>query len=262
MIKSLLPEDWHKIVISIEKYDNKNKRFIPVGTGFLIGYKGFIVFVTAKHVIENDEDIYFCWNAKDIEVRRMKFKDIKKHSEWVFHDNLRIDIAVRLFRLAHDLDDVKLLQEPLFEKFEKVIEGDDILFLGFPLSISEPNRVHPVVRNGIIAYRQENKSFLIDASVFPGSSGRPVFLKTSAISYEDGKFHIGKIREPKLVGMITRYISYEDIAISQQTKMPRVIFSENAGLGVVLSLDLIIEVLESKRFKSLIEKENRRMKKK
>ena len=265
MIKSLLPEDWHKIVISIEKYDKENDKFYPIGTGFLIGYKGFIVFVTAKHiasVTDKDEDIHFAWNAKDIKVRRIKFKDIKKHSEWVFHNNPEIDIAVRLFRLVFELDDAKILEKNMFEDFENVMEGDDIVFLGFPLGISEPDKVHPVVRSGIVAYRQENKVFLIDANVFPGSSGSPVFLKMSGISYEDGKFNIGKVRLPKLIGMIIEDISYADIAISQRTRKPRVIFSENAGLGVVLSMDLINEVLENKKFQSLIKKEERGIKKK
>ncbi|MCX6817357.1 MAG: serine protease [Candidatus Aenigmarchaeota archaeon] len=257
MIKSLLPEDWHKIIISVEKHDKINDIYFPIGTGFLIGYKGFTVFVTAKHIAEimdKNEDIYLAWNANDSSIIRKNFENLKNDSEWIFHENSQIDIAVRFFKLYSESDDVRVLAENLFESFEDVMEGDDILFLGFPLHISEPNKIHPVVRSGIIAYRKENKNFLIDANVFPGSSGSPVFLKTSAITYEKGNFNLGKVRIPKLVGIIIEALLYDDIAISQQTKRHVVTFSENAGFGVVLSVDLINDILESQNFQMLFEK--------
>ena len=58
---------------------------------------------------------------------------------------------------------------------------EDITFIGYPSSIYDTNNKIPVIRRGITATPiwndfQGNKEFLIDAGVFPGSSGSPVFI--------------------------------------------------------------------------------------
>jgi hypothetical protein len=40
------------------------------------------------------------------------------------------------------------------------------------------------------------------------------------------------------------YKPYEDIAVSQQTKLPRIIFQENSGLGTVVPIDFVKHVIE------------------
>jgi len=47
-----------------------------------------------------------------------------------------------------------------------------------------------------------------------------------------------------LIGMVSGYVPYQDVAYSLQTKRPRVIFEENTGLAVVVPVDRIAEVVE------------------
>ena len=51
----------------------------------------------------------------------------------------------------------------------------------------------------------------------------------------------------KLVGIIGSYLPYLDVAISEQTKRPRVVFEENTGLSKVWSTSLISEIISSKK---------------
>jgi hypothetical protein len=46
-----------------------------------------------------------------------------------------------------------------------------------------------------------------------------------------------------LIGMVISYKPYNDIAVSQQTKQPRVIFQENSGLADVVPVDFIDETI-------------------
>lgn len=57
-----------------------------------------------------------------------------------------------------------------------VTEGDFVYLLGFPMALVGDHRAAVIVRSGSIARVQDlfagvGRSFLVDASVFPGNSG-------------------------------------------------------------------------------------------
>jgi S1-C subfamily serine protease len=58
---------------------------------------------------------------------------------------------------------------------------EEVTFIGYPSGLYDEHNVSPIVRRGITATPAWNDfrgqpSFLIDAGVFPGSSGSPVFI--------------------------------------------------------------------------------------
>ena len=57
--------------------------------------------------------------------------------------------------------------------------------------------------------------------------------------------------------MCSEYLTYSEIAISVQTKRPRIVFEENMGLSKVWSVDIMREIFSQKKFKE----ENERIKK-
>ena len=65
--------------------------------------------------------------------------------------------------------------------YEKVALGSDVLFVGFPNGLYDMKNNLPLVRRGSLA-SLPNLDFdgrgelVIDAQVFPGSSGSPVFI--------------------------------------------------------------------------------------
>ena len=81
---------------------------------------------------------------------------------------------------------------------------------------------------------------MIDASVFPGNSGGPVLLKPEVTRIQGTKAN----ERCGLIGMVSSYLPYKEIAICTQTERPRMIFEENSGLGVVVPHDLIQETVK------------------
>ena len=115
-----------------------------------------------------------------------------------------------------------------------------------PLGEAGDERNYAIVRQGVIArardwIRGNASTFLIDASVFPGNSGGPVLLKPEPVSVPGTKPN----NRCGLIGMVSAYIPYREIAVSTQTDRPRMIFEENSGLGVVVPHDLIHETVKS-----------------
>jgi len=42
-----------------------------------------------------------------------------------------------------------------------------------------------------------------------------------------------------LIGVVKGFITYKDVAISEQTKRPRIVFEENTGLTVVIPIHFV-----------------------
>jgi hypothetical protein len=146
---------------------------------------------------------------------------------------------------------VKRAGKDLFEGFNRLGEGEDIFFIGYPaLDIRMDKHIKPIVRSGIISLVMTNKMFLIDANVFPGNSGSPVFLKPSFMDYQTSV--IGQVSPAKFIGIINSYLSFRDVAVSQQTGRPRITFEENSGLANVYSVDIIEEIFSSADFNNRI----------
>lgn len=57
------------------------------------------------------------------------------------------------------------------------------------------------------------------------------------------------MKRAALIGIVKSYIPFQDVAISQQTKRPRVIFEENSGLANVETVDKILETIEADEIK-------------
>ena len=114
-----------------------------------------------------------------------------------------------------------------------------------PNALAGGPRSTVIVRRGIIANMSRaeagtSKSFLIDGSVFPGNSGGPVVTRPMASGIAGTKIP----DRAWLIGIVASYVPYEDVAISQQTGQPRIVFSENSGLTNVFPVDSIEAAIE------------------
>lgn len=216
-----------------------------VGTGFILMYEveDFCVPVlfSCKHIVENS-NIQYRWNVAGEISRGIIGKPVGPSQlsfDWVYHSDDSIDIAAAIIQTHYRSGIPHRLIGFGLEKIKSVGEddlGDKISYFGFPLgtgaSIDQPHL--PLVRSGIISQISENNSFIVEANVFPGSSGSPVLQNAET--------------DPKIIGIITSYIPYRDTAISAQTDRPRIIFEENSGLALVIKSEYITDLINSDEF--------------
>jgi S1-C subfamily serine protease len=271
---ALIPPFFLDCVVAIGTLNDKFEK-VWVGTGFLVGklnkvnedgtknYSPYLV--TNKHVLKNLDKIIVRFNPQTDQAAKdfvIDSKDAAGNQVWTGHSNPNYDVAV--IRLNGDVLQKEGLKFGLFVDDDSIIslesmknlevtEGDFIYVLGFPMGIVAKDRQHVIVRQGVIArirdlFENRNTDFVVDAVVFPGNSGGPVILKPEVISITGTKSN------PKagLIGIIKSYIPYQDIAISQQTNRPRVIFEENSGLSLVEPVDHILEtIIEDEKSKNV-----------
>lgn len=266
----LLPPQYLNAIVSIE--EERDGKRLPLATGFLFAYhlmkkdeKGNdlykIYLVTNRHVFEKKTD--FLWlRFNPIEQKPAQYYKLLlcKGNEqlWFGHENPKIDIAIigiygqkliedgiQYYSFRSNLDVAYASQ---FKEIG-IFTGDDVFILGFPMGIRGDSRNYVIARKGSIARLDEeilNKGvFYIDALIFPGSSGGPVILKPELTSLEGTP----SVNTAFLIGMVKGYIPYRDVAVSEQTKKPRIIFEENSGLAAVTPIDYIKEAIEKQEKK-------------
>lgn len=245
---------------------------IWIGTGFIFAnlreitddgsnkYKSYLV--TNKHVINTVENIVVRFNSQTNPTAKDYSINLKNDSGeliWTGHSDPDVDVAV--MRLNVNLirgeglrcnvfysDKDTILKDKM--KADQVAEGDSVFIMGFPMGLIGQDRQHVFVRSGIVSriqdlFESKSKDFVVDSFVFPGNSGGPVLIKPELVSITGTKSH----NKSALIGIVKSYIPYTDIAISQQTGRPRIIFEENTGLTKVEPVDCIIETIEEHEIK-------------
>lgn len=254
-------------------------RWITRGTGFFYGYlvkndpsperrEYELYLVTAKHVVTG----YRSSSPSDLKIRinpnkpgsrgevfSISYQPKPGESTWFFHPNTQIDIAA--VRINHQLLKERDSQFAFFTNDQtsadrtkmrdlEVSAGDGVFVLGFPMNMAGAQKNYVIARQGSIArvnemLDQASTTFMLDAFVFPGNSGGPAILKPELTSLSGTKNH----PQALLIGLITSFHPYHDLAISQQTGRQRIIFEENSGLAEVLPVDFIDEAIQAWRSK-------------
>jgi hypothetical protein len=127
--------------------------------------------------------------------------------------------------------------------------GTQIYLLGYPSGIYDEENVSPILRVGIISTEPDRDfffnwelrdrynglpakvpGFLIDANVFPGSSGSMVIRRTNITpGFSPG----GKAAVPYVLGIVSMSIPIDDLGGTQRM-----------GLGVVYDADCIKETID------------------
>ena len=232
-----------------------------IATGFLYGQstgqideKGEALYrlalVTNRHVCESSTELKVRFNrpvGAGVSVYAIPFEE----GLWTVHPEADVAVIIMDAEQLHadgiefnfftdDLHAVSLEQARELQ----ISEGDGVFVLGFPLGLAGEERNYGIVKQGILArvqdwLRGDSKEFLIDASIFPGNSGGPVLTKPEAIAIQGTEPNI----QCSLIGMVSAYLPYQEIAVSELTGRSRMMFEENSGLGVVVPVDQIQETI-------------------
>ena len=251
------------VALGVEKSDG-TKHWI--GTGFLVGRKEadnpskFTIYViTNKHVVKNQRMLYVRFsNDSTVGVTDLPMKLLDKDGTVHFsaHPSLEVDVvAIQIIPKVIVDKDLSLSYFQLDShaltlsqmQSTGVDEGSLVYALGFPMNLVSDSVKAPICRLGCISRvadaflaPQEATTFLVDAQAFPGNSGGPIVSRPEHISIEDTP----KNTNANLIGILSAFIPYQEVLISQQTGRQRMIQEENSGLTIVHPVDRITEVVE------------------
>ena len=184
--------------VLIRCYDQNNNR--SMGTGFFVDlmpkndddhHAPFLI--TNDHVVTNGvrTEIEICKSDKngdpiDTQTVTLQFGN----HLWFHHPDPLVDLCCAPVKLIIDENH---LEENLFYRYlqleyiatESILNNlfaiEEVIMVGYPRGISDEYNHKPIVRRGITASHpkkdfQGKKETLLDITVFPGSSGSPVFI--------------------------------------------------------------------------------------
>ncbi len=196
--------------------------------------------------------------------------------KWFEHPDAKIDLTLINISLAlNNMEKngnrifIRSIPADLIPSKEFLQELDaleNVIFIGYPNGIYDRKNLLPITRTGMTAtpiyedYEGEPQ-FLIDASVFPGSSGSPVFIYDKN-GYKDkkGNTYMGSERII-FCGVISSTLIRTDSGrlefIEVPTKvLPMIETSQMIDLGVVIKSEKVKELVEL--YLNHLNEENRR----
>lgn len=217
-----------------------------------------VYLVTNRHVFESQPQAVLRFNPKagaPAKSYDLDLHDKNKSQLWSVHPKPEVDAAaipinVNLLKeegieFSFFCSDQHVMTHALVTS-EGLSEGDGLFVLGFPLGDVGGARNYVIVRHGVIARVRDMLAgasdwILVDATVFPGNSGGPVIIQPDAVAITGTKSQ----NRAMLLGMVSGYVPYQDVAYSRQTNRPRVMFEENTGITLVVPFTHVSETVEA-----------------
>jgi len=249
-----------KTLVSVEQISGTNTadgklQARSVGTAFLVstptgptnnaGIVGQrLILVTAKHVVTEPQgtlkpNLAYRLNNRSTNSDLVPETHMQQYAgNWFSSANY--DVACRFIVFGDP--DVKTFSLEMFLSQKSIRPGAPVLVIGFPLGLRSEVYAVPIVRRGSVAFVDEN-SLMLDGFTFPGNSGGPVVYSSvlgNTVPIRTGELITGDA----LIGLVIASLSYTDVAVSQQTKRPRITFEENSGLTHVLPAEAILSLLQ------------------
>jgi hypothetical protein len=230
------------------------------------GEKHFPCLITNKHVVEGTQvGRFFFTTKKDQEPNVGNRLDIEMdnfEARWYGHPDPEIDVtAMPLAPLLHKVSEmgeevfysyISQSSIPTTEQIKELDAIEEVTFVGYPDGIFDTANLLPVFRRGITATPLQidyngKPVFLVDASVFPGSSGSPVYI------YNLGTYGTRKSlqRGPRIffLGVIAE-VAYRENEGSLEFRsiptslVPMVVTKEMIDLGVVFKASTVVETVQ------------------
>jgi hypothetical protein len=223
-----------------------------IGTGFLYRVpisddRACILLISNKHVYgdgSNPIELTFHKRDPDDEERpqlgqTVTLRDTSFDSVYTAHPDPSVDLAcINISKIGdaeppiyyRQLDDEML---PSFDH-EKLLPGSDVWFVGYPENRFDTVHNLPILRRGYIASIPKvdfegRREFLIDAQVYQGSSGSPVFTSLG--------------NQFRLIGIVTQTMLRNE-KVQAVPAAHRLSVSQPIGLGIVLKASLLRELLD------------------
>ncbi len=263
---SLAEELMHTTV----RLEGQKMQGTSVGTGFFFMHEQRLFLITNKHVVEDVVDGNFVVLKGKVDGDTKKpllghgYRIPFNANNFIGHPDPSVDVAAMnvsaIFSEAENNGHIlfwKNLREtefPTQEQIDKFISPiEEIIFIGYPSGIWDTKNILPIIRKGITAtpYYTDfdgQKKFLIDASVFPGSSGSPVFIYyAGGYSDKEGSLYVGnRMHFLGIVAQVYKRVEQGNIRIVNipTQQLPVAEIDQMIDLGIVFKAETIKECVE------------------
>lgn len=248
--------------LRIERLDSQGK-LESIGTGFLlthqVGEDAYKVYlISNKHVLAGAASIAITFTkSKDGEAdvgNTLRLPIANVAANVVGHPDPDVDIAIlactNLFNLLPNQLYFKAASYDMLATFDEpeLSIAENVYFVGYPDNRYDTTNNLPLIRTGLIAshpkYNFNGKPvFIIDAQVFPGSSGSPVYIDLTYENMKNGQIVVGK-RTVKLLGIVSATMVRNNQLKAIQTAT-NFVTQEVLGLGIVFKSTAIKELIDS-----------------
>lgn len=241
------------------------------GTGFLFSHKfnenEYPFIVTNKHVVQGADKGGITFVKRNGEQPKLgdafRVDFDKFESQWIGHPDQNVDIAV--IPLVPIIEFIKAQGTEVFyrtvstenipnvEQQKELDAFEEIVFIGYPNGIWDSKNFLPIMRKGTTAtpiyidYENEKK-FLIDASVFGGSSGSPVFIyQSGTYATKGGPARVGT--KFYFVGVVAAVYfktdAHDIVSLPIPTNMKNyAIDKEMIDLGIIFKAETVVGAIE------------------
>ncbi len=217
--------------------------FHGVGSGVLLTKSNVNLFVTARHVVQSNEGVFFRIPQKSgTPADHRPFVLMKQVSGtgWIYSTNA--DVALTVLVINPATDDVSFIPLDIAaQPYSTISVGDEILVSGHPSSVIELDG--PALRPGIVSSKLQDQMILISVLTLPGDSGGPVFWKPTVGLNIFGN-QLGEGRVAGLIGLVLYSPLSIEPAVSPMSGRARIFFEGNSGLTKIVSTSRILELLD------------------
>ena len=216
------PDDF--LIRTTIRIEVKTKDGIATGTGFFYQFEideaKIPVIVTNKHVIKDGVEGILIFSVADnegniIEAKKHYLTITEFEKAWILYPDNNIDLCIMPIaqileeNLKQNINLVcnVLRKEDIIndKEIKDLSKLEDVTIIGYPDGIWDSYNNLPILRRGItatpICYDFENTpKFLIDAAIYGGSSGSPVFIFNQGSYSINNALYAGS--RMKLVGIV------------------------------------------------------------
>ena len=222
-----------------------------IGTGFLYIRpipnhldRSAILLISNKHVFSDTTGkLQISFNAK-LDNGEPDYGNILNFEQDDFstiyypHPDADVDLAcVNISTISSSNVYYKNLHDSFLQtlKYELIPPGTDVIFVGYPENRFDSKNNLPIIRKGSIASLPQidfngRPQIVIDAQVFQGSSGSPVFVAA------EGQY--------KLLGVVSETMIRHSQLQTIPTGHPTFAVQQILGLGIVIKQSKVIELIE------------------
>jgi hypothetical protein len=244
----------------IVKDESGRNRFTAGAAAVLLKDANNRVFIaTALHVLDNPIEH---WAPDTLQVRgwrdemKSRYEDfgatlqIRKNGVPLFVASTKFDLAVIpatqeiLQRIADDNHIATVYGPDWIGGPSDIYDGGELFILSFPALVGTQIQQRALMRSGTIAWADSSHTgdheFFVDARIFPGNSGGPVFASAAGITRSAG---IESGRATKLLGIVSQPANTQpELALGAHG--PRdVVPPTAAGVGIIEPAHALIELM-------------------